>query len=132
MASPMRLNSSLIEAAEREGAIQKRSTPKQIEFWAELGKAVEHFIGIDDIIAITQGLKVIEVEPVLSLSVNPDDVFDSLETSRENRTLSENVTLSAIYFESSLSKPGLLDRVDSATGKRESGRFTDGEFKVQK
>ncbi len=131
MPSPMRLDSSLVEAAEREGAMQKRSIPKQIEFWAELGKAVEHVIGIEDIIAITQGLKTIEVEPVVSISVDPDDIFDTLETSREKGTLSEKVTSSAIFFEASLSQPGLLDRVDSATGKRESGYFVEGEFKVK-
>jgi len=131
MASPMRLDSSLVAAAEREGALRKRSIPKQIEFWAELGKAVEHVIGIEDIIAITQGLKTIEVEPVVSISVNPDDIFDALETSRKKGTLSEKVTSSAIYFEASLSRPGLLDRVDTATGNRESGRFIKGEFTVQ-
>ena len=43
MASPLRLNAALIEAAEREGAVQKRSVPRQIEFWAELGKADTEF-----------------------------------------------------------------------------------------
>ncbi len=75
MPSPMRLDASLVAAAEREGALQKRSIPKQIEFWAELGKAVEHIIGIEDIIAVTQGLKKIKVEPVLSVSVNSDDIL---------------------------------------------------------
>ncbi len=131
MPSPMRLDSSLVAAAEREGAMQKRSIPKQIEFWAELGKAVEHVIGIEDIIAITQGLKTIEVEPVVSVSVDPDDIFDALETSRKKGTLSKKVTAAAVYFEASVDRPGLLDRVVSATGKRESGRFIEGEFKVQ-
>ncbi len=131
MPSPMRLDSSLVAAAEREGAMQKRSIPKQIEFWAELGKAIEHVIGFEDIIAVTQGLKKIEVEPVTSVSVDPDDIFDSLETSRKKGTLSEKVTSAAIYYEASTSRPGLLDRVDSATGIRESGQFIEGEFKVK-
>ena len=131
MASPMRLDSSLVAAAEREGAMQKRSIPKQIEFWAELGKAVENIIGMEDVIAITQGLKKIEVGPMTSFSVNQGDVFDSLENSRKNGTLSEKVTSSVVYFEASLNHPGFLDRVDSATGKRITGRFINGEFKVQ-
>ena len=36
MTSPIRLNPILLGAAEREAAIQKRSVPKQIEYWAEL------------------------------------------------------------------------------------------------
>lgn len=131
MASPMRLDSSLVAAAEREGAMQKRSIPKQIEFWAELGKAVENIIGMEDVIAITQGLKKIEIEPMKSFSVNQDDVFDSLENGRKCGTLSEKVTSSAVYFEVSLNHPGFLDKVDSVTGKRITGRFINGEFKVK-
>ena len=66
MASPLRLNAALIEAAEREGAIQKRSVPRQIEFWAELGKAVESVVGPADVVAVIQGIKKIKVEPVTS------------------------------------------------------------------
>jgi ABC-type amino acid transport substrate-binding protein len=126
----MRLDSALIAAAEREAAIQKRSIPKQIEFWAELGKAVEHLIGFDDVIAVTQGLKKIELAPLSSSSVAPDDVFDMLESKRAAGTLSDEVTGAAVYYEASRIRPGLLDRVDAAGGKRETGRFQNGEFRI--
>jgi len=126
----MRLDSALIAAAEREAAIQKRSIPKQIEFWAELGKAVEHIIGFNDVIAITQGFKRIEIEPLVSLTADPDEVFDNLETLRAHGTLSEKVTTAAFYYEASKSRPGFLDRVNNAGGKRETGRFQNGEFTV--
>lgn len=131
MASPMRLDSSLIAAAEREAAIQKRSIPKQIEFWAELGKAVEHLIGFDDVIAISQGLKRIELSPLASPSVSPGDVFDTLEARRLSGSLADEVSGAAVYYESSRTCPGCLDRVNSASGKRETGHFHNGEFKVQ-
>ncbi len=130
MASPMRLDSSLIAAAEREAAIQKRSIPKQIEFWAELGKAVEHLIGFDDVVAITQGLKRIELSPLASPTVSADDVFDSLEARRAAGSLSVDLTAAAVYFESSRTRQGFLDKVNSASGKRETGHFQNGEFKV--
>lgn len=130
MASPMRLDSSLIAAAEREAAIQKRSIPKQIEFWAELGKAVEHLIGVDDVIAVTQGLKRIELAPLVSIAVNPDDVFDMLESKRTAGTLADDVTGAAVYYEASKSRPGCLDKVDSVSQKRETGRFQNGEFRM--
>lgn len=132
MASPMRLDSALIVAAEKEAVIQKRSIPKQIEFWAELGKAVEQIIGFDDVIAITQGLKRIELEPLVSSPVDPDEVFDNLETRRASGTLSKNVTSAAFYYEASKNHPGFLDRVNSASGKRKTGRFQNGEFTVYK
>lgn len=130
MASPMRLDSALIAAAEREAAIQKRSIPKQIEFWAELGKAVEHLIGFDDVIAVTQGLKRIELAPYISTTVSPDDVFDMLESRRSAGTLSDDVTGAAVYYEASKTHPGYLDRVNSTIRKRETGRFQNGDFKV--
>lgn len=132
MASPMRLDSTLIAAAEREATIQKRSVPKQIEFWAELGMAVERTIGFDDVIAITQGLKRIELEPLASPTADPDEVFDDLETRRAGGTLSKKVTAAAISYEASKSRPGFLDRVNSASRKRETGRFQNGTFIVCK
>lgn len=83
MATPIRLDEALLSAAEKAGAIQKRSIPKQIEFWAELGKTVEHVINMEEIMAVIQGVKKIIVEPVPSVSVSPRKVFDSLESARK-------------------------------------------------
>ena len=132
MASPLRLNQALVEAAEREGAVQKRSVPKQIEFWAELGKAVERVIDPTDAVALIQGLRTIKVEPMASTAVDPGDVFGSLETMRRKGGLTEKVTTAAIYYEASRSRPGLLDRVDLRTGERRTGQFLNGEFKVRR
>lgn len=132
MASPLRLSAALVEAAEKEGALQKRSAPKQIEFWAELGKAVDGVIDAADVVAVIQGLRKIKVEPVTSMAVDARDVFDSLETIRESGGLAEKVTSAAVYYEASLSRPGLLDRVSSRTGERQTGQFHKGVFKVQR
>lgn len=131
MTSPIRLNSALVAAAEKEGTIQKRSVPKQIEFWAELGKSVARVMDLSDVFAIIQGLKKVKVEPVTSVAVDPSDVFNSLENKRKSGNLAEKVTSSAVYYEASLSQQGLLDRVNSYTGERETGQFHNGEFKVQ-
>ena len=129
--SPVRLDSTLIEAARREGSIRKRTAPKQIELWAELGKAVEVLVDLADVYAVIQGFKKIKVETIESTTVNPDDVFNSLEESRKSGDLAKNVTSSAVYFEASQKIPGLIDRVNSASGKRQTGQFHNGEFKVQ-
>jgi len=131
LTSPIRLDPALIAAAKREGSINKRSAPKQIEFWAELGKAVELVMDRNDVFAVMQGLKKIKVESVKSVAADPADVFNSLEESRKSGELAKKVTSSAVYFEASQRKPGLLDRVHSATGKRQTGRFYNGEFKIQ-
>ncbi len=129
--SPLRLDSTLVAAAKREGLINKRSAPKQIEFWAELGKAVEHVLDYNDIFAVIQGLKRVKVESVDLEPVDPTDIFNSLEVSRKSEKLGEKVTSAAFYFEASRRRPGLLDRVNTATGERQTGRFYNGEFKVQ-
>jgi hypothetical protein len=131
LTSPIRLNPTLMAAARREGSIKKRTAPKQIEFWAELGKAVELVMDLTDVIAVIQGFKKIKVESMESVAVDPVDVFNSLEESRESGELAEKVTSSAVYFEASQRKPGLIDRVNSATGERQTGRFYNGEFKIQ-
>ncbi len=128
--SPLRLDSTLVAAAKREGSINKRSAPKQIEFWAELGKAVEQVLDYNDIFAVIQGLKRVKVESLQSETVDPADIFNSLEVSRKSEKLAEKVTSAAFYFEASRRRPGLLDRVNTATGQRQTGRFYNGEFKV--
>lgn len=126
--SPIRLNPSLVKAAEREGMVQKRSTPKQIEYWADLGRAVERVIDLSDVFAILQGLKRLKLENVESVAVDPDEVFDDLRNRTDTLRLSEEVTAAAVYFEASTEHPGLIDRVDSATGERRSGQFRNGKF----
>ena len=126
--SPIRLNPLLIKAAEREGMVQKRSTPKQIEYWADLGRAVERVIDLSDVYAILQGLKRIKLENVESVSVDPEEVFEDIRNQVDTGRLTEAVTSAAVYFEASAHHPGLIDRVDGATGKRQSGRFRNGTF----
>lgn len=128
MTSPMRLNPALVAAAERESTIQKRSVPKQIEFWAELGKAVENLLDISDVFAVIQGFKRLKVESLDSTPVDADDVFGDLETDRTEGKLFEKVTGSSVYYEASTSKPGFIDKVDSGTGTRLTGKFENGEF----
>lgn len=130
MTSPIRLDSKLIDAAQRESLVQKRSVPKQIEFWATLGKTLQGMLDYSDIIAVLQGIKKITIESVESSTVDPDAVFAALEKQRQNQELARNVTAAAVYYEASRSRPGLLDRVNAATGERQTGQFYNGEFKA--
>jgi hypothetical protein len=124
------LDSTLVAAAKRKGSVNKRSAPKQIEYWAELGKAVEHVLDYNDVFAVIQGLKKVKVESVESITVDPAAIFNSLEESRKSEKLAEKITSAAVYFEASRKQPGLLDKVNTATGERQTGRFYNGEFKI--
>jgi hypothetical protein len=126
--SPIRLNPSLVTAAEREGTLQKRSTPKQIEYWADLGRAVERIIDLSDVFAVLQGLKRLRLEDVDSQAVDPDEVFSDLRQKADAGRLSDTLTSAAFYFEASKKQVGMLDRVEVSTGRRQTGHFRDGEF----
>ena len=128
MKNPLRINSALLESARQEGSVKKRSIPNQIEYWAELGRAVERVLEPGDVYAVTQGFKKITVEPVFPLAVNPDTVFASIEKSRKKGSLAKQVTSAPVYYESSPGRPGLIDRVNSATGERHTGSFLGGKF----
>jgi len=41
MATTIKLSDDMISQAKRYGAIYSRSTPKQIEYWAQIGKIAE-------------------------------------------------------------------------------------------
>jgi hypothetical protein len=126
--SPIRLNPDLVAAAEREGLVQKRSTPKQIEYWADLGRAMERIIDLTDVFAVLQGLKRLKLEDVDSPAVDPDEVFDDLHPKRDPDRLSNAVTAAPFYFEASKKQTGMLDRVDARTGQRQTGQFRNGKF----
>ena len=129
----VRIDKDLALQAEREARIQNRSNAKQIEYWAKIGKAISSKLSIEDVFAVSQGIKTIKLEvtpSVQSISVNPDDIFNDLENDRAKGLLAKNVTSARIYYEASAEHPGYLDRVNSVTKKRQAGTFENGEFKA--
>jgi hypothetical protein len=108
--------------------MQKRSTPKQIEYWADLGRAVERVIDLSDVFAVMQGLKKLKIESVESVVVESEELFGDLDEQRRSGNLADSVTTASVYYEASRERPGLLDQVDTATGKRKSGHFNQGRF----
>lgn len=125
----IRLNADLIFQAQAESVVQRRSIPNQVEYWATLGRIVASVIGIEDAFAILQGLKKVRVEPTQTVSVDSGTVFNNLETDREKGFVDKPITSAPFYFEASKKKPGFLDKVNSVTGERSTGKFTDGKFR---
>ncbi len=127
MSTALRLDDDLIREAELEGRLNKRTTPKQIEFWADIGKQVAELVNPGDLIAVKQGFARLQVKSAPSTPVEPDEVFEALERDRANERLSALVTRASVYYEASRTQPGLLDRV-RPDGTRETGHFRSGEF----
>ncbi len=127
MKNALRLNPELIREAEFAGRLNKRSTPKQIEYWAEIGKQVAQLINPDDLIAVSQGFAKLRLETALGQPLNTDDVFNAVEQMQKTGQLSQRVSNAPVRYESSSTVPGLLDRV-LPDGSREAGRFQNGQF----
>ncbi len=128
--SPIRLQQDLMQQAESTARRFHRSTAEQIEYWAELGRTVSSTLDPDVLLSISAGLTRINVEPVISEPVDPDEVFRDLEVQRDNGVLQRNVTTSPVRYQASLKQPGLLERIDQK-GELVTGRFENGEFIAQ-
>ncbi len=129
----LRIDQDLAFQAEREAKIQNRSKTKQLEYWAKLGKAISSKLNIADAFAVSQGIKTIKLEithSAQSIPIDPDAIFNDLENDRAKGLLAKDVTSAKIYYEASIEHPGYLDRVNSVTGKKQTGSFEDGEFKT--
>lgn len=127
--SPIRLQNDLMNAARITGKRFHRSASEQIEYWADIGRVMNNLINPDTLLSITAGLVQVKVEPVISLVVDPDDVFSQLETQRRTGVLKEAVSENSIKYQASLTHPGQLERID-LDGGIVVGQFSDGEFKV--
>ncbi len=128
-ASPIRLQEDLMQAAELTAKRFHRSKAEQIEYWAELGRSVASTLDPDVLLSIASGLVKINVEPVHSKPIKPDEVFLALENERKKGTLPTTVTHSAIKYQASISHLGYLERIDKK-GESTIGEFKDGQFIV--
>ena len=123
MTTAVRLDDSLVRHAAAEGAVNRRSTPKQIEYWAEIGRAVAGDVSAEDLIAIVQGIRQVRVETVVADSVSSDELWAEVDQSRESGDLGRTV------YQASDEKPGYLEAI-YPDGSRELGQFRNGRFEA--
>jgi hypothetical protein len=127
MSIAIRLDDRLIQEAETEALLHKRSTPKQIEYWAQIGRLVTDRVSANDLLGLVQGVAEVRVEFRPAQPVDADAVFASVEQARADGSLRREVSGAVVRYEASPGGRGLLDRV-WADGRRESGHFRNGEF----
>ena len=118
MGQPVKIADALILDARMMGKFSHRSITGQIEFWAQLGEALEPLLHGDQVLAL---LKANAAEP-LSKSINSVD-------SPEGRQRVTNYlkTRPFPHYEPVPGKPGYLLRVESG-GRRTVGRFVNRQF----
>lgn len=120
---PVRLDPDLMADATREAKRAHRSTRKQIEFWAELGRAIDGVVTREQVAGLRSGLLAVMAPDVGP--VDADEVFAELEARRS--TLAGQVTRAPVRFQASRAHPGLLERIDP-DGRVTAGQFEQGEF----
>jgi len=126
----LRIDENLVSQAQRQAKVQHRSINGQVEYWATLGKAIASKISAAEAFAVTQGLKEIHLVSTRDISIDPETVRNELEKDREKGFFGKPATSAPFYFEASVSHPCFLDKVDTVTGERQTGRFQNGIFET--
>lgn len=118
MSQPVKLSDELVCDARLTGQVSERSIAGQIEFWAQLGRALEPILRGDRVAALRRasaGLSLSEAVADVASDVGRKRVCDYLET----RPFP--------HFEVVAGSPGLLRKIDE-DGTRTVGKFVNRVF----
>ncbi|MBU0499367.1 MAG: ParD-like family protein [Gammaproteobacteria bacterium] len=126
-ASPVRLQSELMQAASVAGKRLHRSAAEQVEYWASLGRQIAAVVDPDTLLKVSAGLARLKVEPTAAQPIDPDAVFATVEADRHSGELPMKVTNAAIRYQASIKHPGHLEQIDEH-GVRTVGTFHRGIF----
>ena len=126
-ASPVRLQSCLMQMAAIDGAILHRSAAEQIEYWADLGRKVSKLLTPETLLEVQAGLTTIEAIPRNTQPVNSAEVFRSLQNSRQSGAISEAINSGEVRYQASNAHPGMLEAC-YPDGRIEVGQFEGGIF----
>jgi hypothetical protein len=129
--TPLRLESTLVEAAEQARKLAHRSVAGQIEYWASLGQVLARIATPEQITSLQAGIARLQIENLEAEPIDPDAVFGEVERARASGELAERVTASAVRYQASRANPGLLERI-AADGAITVGTFRNGQFQPVK
>jgi hypothetical protein len=120
MSQPVKVSDELILDARLTAGIAERSIAGQIEFWAQLGRAIEPFL------QGAQSLALRRAGAARPLSA----CLESVDSPEGRRRVAEHLaSLPFPHYEPAPDSPGLLVRID-ADGTRTLGRFVNRQFEA--
>jgi hypothetical protein len=119
MSQPVKLSDELVLDARLTAEAAERSIAGQIEFWAQLGRAVEPLLEGTRALALRRAGAVRPLSACLA-EVDSDVGRQRVASFLESRPFP--------HFEPAPGAPGLLVRIDE-DGTRTSGRFVGREFR---
>jgi len=118
MSQPVKLSDALVLDARLTSEIAERSIAGQIEYWANLGRAIE------PLLQGRQALALCKQGAALPLS----ECLESADTPKGRKRLARYLeSLPYPHYEAAPSRPGLLVRIDKS-GRRTTGRFVNRRF----
>lgn len=120
MSQPVKLSDDLVLDARLTGEILERSIAGQIEFWAQLGRAIEPLLQGATILALQQSGRVRPLSACLE-SVNSEEGRRRVADYLQSRPFP--------HYEAVPDQPGLLVR-EEADGTRTRGRFVGRRFEA--
>jgi hypothetical protein len=120
MSQPVKLSDELVLDARVTAEVANRSIAGQIEFWAQLGRAIEPLLDGARALALRRAGKTI------SLS----ECFATIDAPEGRRRVAEYLESRPFpHYEAATDAPGLLVRID-ADGTRTVGRFVGRQFQA--
>jgi len=122
MSQPVKLSDELVLDARLTAEVAERSIAGQIEFWAQLGRAIEALLDGTRALALRRAGAVRPLSECLA-SVDSEDGRHRVRAYLHSRPFP--------HYEPAPDAPGLLVRID-ADGTRTRGRFVGREFQAVK
>ena len=120
MSQPVKLSDVLVLDARLTGEVAERSIAGQIEYWANLGRAIEPLLQGQHALALCKRAAAAPLSECLK----------SVDTPKGRGRLEKYLdTLPHPHYEPAPRQPGYLVRID-ANGKRTVGRFFNRRFQV--
>ncbi len=120
MSQPVKLSDELVLDARLTAEMAERSIAGQIEYWAQLGRALE------PLLQGAQALALRRAGAVKPLS----ECLESVDSLEGRRRVAEHLErLPFPHYEPAPNSPGMLVRIE-ADGTRTVGRFVNRQFKA--
>lgn len=122
MSQPVKLSDVLVLDARLIGEATERSIAGQIEYWANLGRAIEPLLQAAQALALCQKASARALSECLETVDTPEG---------KGRVRKYLETQPYPHYEPAQGRPGLLVRIE-ADGRRTIGEFVDRKFRTAK
>ena len=122
MSQPVKLSDALVLDARITGELVERSIAGQVEFWARLGRSIEHLLQGDQALALCR-----------NASTRPlSECLESADSTKGHERLKAYLESQPFpHYEAHPDQAGLLIRMDE-DGRRTTGRFMNRQFQPVK